>query len=41
MLFDGFIAPRNGELTPDRSRPGLGLIFRHRDAEKFLVWKNR
>ena len=41
MLFDGFIPPKDGELKPDRSRPGLGLIFRHRDAEKFLVWRNQ
>jgi L-alanine-DL-glutamate epimerase-like enolase superfamily enzyme len=37
MLFDGFIAPVNGQLTPDRSRPGLGLIFKRRDAERFAV----
>jgi L-alanine-DL-glutamate epimerase-like enolase superfamily enzyme len=40
MLFDGFIPPKNGELKPDRSRPGLGLTFRHRDAERFLTWRN-
>lgn len=37
MLFDGFISPVNGRLTPDRSRPGLGLTFRRRDAERFAV----
>ena len=37
MLFDGFIPPRNGELRPDRSRPGLGLIFRRKDAERFAA----
>jgi L-alanine-DL-glutamate epimerase-like enolase superfamily enzyme len=41
MLFDGFIAPRNGELSPDRSRPGMGLTFKHRDAERFLVWRSK
>ena len=41
MLFDGFISPRNGELTPDQSRPGMGLVFKHRDAERFLVWKTQ
>ncbi|MGD0941975.1 MAG: enolase C-terminal domain-like protein [Terracidiphilus sp.] len=32
MLFDGFVAPVGGQLIPDRSRPGLGLIFKHQDA---------
>lgn len=41
MLFDGFIPPRNGELRPDRSRPGMGLAFKNRDAERFLVWRSR
>lgn len=41
MLFDGFISPKDGELKPDRSRPGMGLIFKHRDAEPFITWKNR
>jgi L-alanine-DL-glutamate epimerase-like enolase superfamily enzyme len=40
MLFDGFILPQKGELKPDRSRPGLGLAFKHRDAERFLTWRN-
>jgi len=37
MLFDGFIAPVQGRLIPDRSRPGLGLIFKKKDAERFAV----
>lgn len=37
MLFDGFIAPRNGMLEPDRSRPGLGIEFKRQDAERFAV----
>ena len=37
ILFDGFIAPVNGRLTPDRSRPGLGLEFKRKDAERFAV----
>jgi L-alanine-DL-glutamate epimerase-like enolase superfamily enzyme len=41
MLFDGFIPPRNGELQPDRSRPGIGLIFKHPDAERFVTWRNK
>ncbi len=35
MLFDGFIPAKNGELRPDRSRPGLGLIFKRKDAERY------
>ncbi|HEY6490370.1 MAG: enolase C-terminal domain-like protein [Terracidiphilus sp.] len=37
MLFDGFIAPVDGQLTPDRSRPGLGLNFKRQDAKRFAV----
>lgn len=37
MLFDGFISPVNGRLTPDRSRPGLGLTFKRKDADRFGV----
>lgn len=40
MLFDGFIPPREGELRPARSRPGMGLTFKHSDAERFLVWRS-
>ena len=40
-LFDGFIPPRDGELKPDRSRPGMGLVFRHSDAERFLTWRSK
>jgi L-alanine-DL-glutamate epimerase-like enolase superfamily enzyme len=40
-LFDGFIPPMDGELKPDRSRPGLGLAFRHSDAEQFVRWRNK
>lgn len=41
MLFDGFIAPEQGELKPDRSRPGLGLEFKHQDAERYLTWRSK
>jgi L-alanine-DL-glutamate epimerase-like enolase superfamily enzyme len=41
MLFDGFIPARDGELKPDRSRPGMGLIFKHPDAERFVAWKSK
>jgi L-alanine-DL-glutamate epimerase-like enolase superfamily enzyme len=37
MLFDGFIEPVDGRLAPDRSRAGLGLIFKRKDAERFAV----
>jgi len=37
MLFDGFIPPSAGRLIPDRSRPGLGLTFKRRDAERFVA----
>ncbi len=35
MLFDGAPAPEQGALAPDLSRPGLGLDFRRRDAQRF------
>jgi L-alanine-DL-glutamate epimerase-like enolase superfamily enzyme len=38
MLFDGAASPAGGELRPDLSRPGLGLEFKHEDAERFKVW---
>lgn len=41
MLFDGFIPARHGELEPDRSRLGMGLIFKHSDAERFLTWRSK
>jgi len=41
MLFDGFIAPVDGSLTPDRSRRGLGLAFKRKDAEQFAVKRDR
>jgi L-alanine-DL-glutamate epimerase-like enolase superfamily enzyme len=37
MLFDGAPAVRDGVLTPDPSRPGLGVEFRRADAEKFAA----
>ena len=41
MLFDGFTPPRDGALKPDRSRTGMGLIFKHTDAERFLTWRSK
>lgn len=37
MFFDGVLEPRDGALSPDRSRPGLGLEFRAADAEPYRV----
>lgn len=36
-LFDGALDPANGVLRPDRSRPGLGIVFKQRDAEPYAV----
>jgi L-alanine-DL-glutamate epimerase-like enolase superfamily enzyme len=35
MLFDGAIQPVQGLLTPDLSRPGLGLELRRSDARRY------
>jgi L-alanine-DL-glutamate epimerase-like enolase superfamily enzyme len=37
LLFDGVVAPERGTLRPDRSRPGLGLEFKTRDAARFAA----
>jgi hypothetical protein len=37
MLFDGAPTPREGEIAPDLSRPGLGLVFKERDAERYRI----
>lgn len=37
MLFDGVSPPQDGVLKPDLSRAGLGLEFKHQDAEKFKI----
>lgn len=37
MLFDGAAEPENGELSPDASRPGIGLELRRTDAERYAV----
>jgi L-alanine-DL-glutamate epimerase-like enolase superfamily enzyme len=39
MLFDGALTARQGELVPDASRPGLGLEWKSRDAERFQVYQ--
>ena len=35
MLFDGFRPPVHGVMHPDLSRPGIGIAFKHKDAERF------
>jgi len=35
MLFDGALTPRDGDLCPDLTRPGLGLDLKRADARKF------
>jgi L-alanine-DL-glutamate epimerase-like enolase superfamily enzyme len=35
MLLDGALAAEDGELRPDRSRPGLGIELKRPDAERF------
>ena len=37
MFFDGFCAPQNGIMSPDRSRPGMGLTLKEQDAAPYLV----
>ncbi|GII96517.1 enolase C-terminal domain-like protein [Sinosporangium siamense] len=37
MFFDGFRAPVEGMLTPDLSRPGIGLELRSADADRYLT----
>lgn len=37
QIFEGFVEPVSGALTPDRSRPGLGLELREDAAHRFEV----
>jgi L-alanine-DL-glutamate epimerase-like enolase superfamily enzyme len=37
MLFDGFIDQKNGFMTPDPSRPGMGLTFKRQDALRYAA----
>lgn len=37
ILFDGVRLPVNGRLSPDLSRPGLGIAFRVADAQRFAA----
>ncbi|MGZ6176274.1 MAG: enolase C-terminal domain-like protein, partial [Candidatus Binataceae bacterium] len=35
LLFEGAPIVRGGEIAPDLSRPGHGLVFKHADAERY------
>lgn len=37
MLFDGARAPDRGRLSPDMSRPGLGMDFKEQDAQCYRI----
>ena len=37
MLFDGAPHARDGAISPDWSRPGCGLDFKHADAHRYAV----
>ncbi|SAL85489.1 mandelate racemase [Caballeronia arvi] len=37
MLFDGAPCARDGAISPDWSRPGCGLDFKHADAHRYAV----
>ncbi len=37
MLFDGVLEPIDGALHPDFTRPGNGLEFKQRDAERYAI----
>jgi L-alanine-DL-glutamate epimerase-like enolase superfamily enzyme len=37
MLFDGAQAPRGGRLSPDLTRPGLGLDLKESDARRYAI----
>ena len=37
MLFDGALVPENGVLRPDYSRPGLGVVLKNVDAQRYAA----
>jgi L-alanine-DL-glutamate epimerase-like enolase superfamily enzyme len=37
LIFDGVQLPRNGDLTPDPSRYGLGLDIRRGELSRYLA----
>jgi hypothetical protein len=37
LLFDGTLDPAGGTIQPDPAAPGLGLVFKAADAERYRV----
>ena len=37
MFFDGVLTPANGALCPDLSRPGMGLVLKRSDAQRYAL----
>jgi L-alanine-DL-glutamate epimerase-like enolase superfamily enzyme len=37
LLFEGVPRPHEGTLSPDLTRPGLGLEFKHADAQRYAI----
>jgi L-alanine-DL-glutamate epimerase-like enolase superfamily enzyme len=37
LLFDGAPVPANGVIRPDLSQPGIGLMLKAKDAERFAI----
>lgn len=37
LLFDGALTPREGALFPDLTRAGMGLEFKHADAQRYML----
>jgi L-alanine-DL-glutamate epimerase-like enolase superfamily enzyme len=37
MFFDGFCEPVKGVMSPDRTRPGMGLTLKEKDAKPYLI----
>jgi L-alanine-DL-glutamate epimerase-like enolase superfamily enzyme len=37
MLFDGVMQPKNGYISPDVTRPGIGIEFKYSDAEEYKI----
>jgi L-alanine-DL-glutamate epimerase-like enolase superfamily enzyme len=37
LLLDGALGVEDGEIRPDRSRPGLGIELKRSDAARFAI----
>lgn len=37
MLFDGVMQSKDGCIYPDATRPGMGIEFKYKDAEKYKI----